>query len=53
MPGVPEQQDEHIVGFRREANDLRTMCEPSFRDFQRELAKKKHVTAAHGDFGES
>ena len=53
MPCVLEQQDEHVVGFRREANDVRTMCEPSFRDFQRELAEMKHVTAAHGDFGES
>jgi hypothetical protein len=53
MPCVPEQQDQHVVGFRRETNDLRTMCEPSLCGFQRELAKMKDVPAAHGDFGES
>jgi hypothetical protein len=53
MAGLAEEQDQDVVGFRREANDPSSMRESTLGNFQRKLAKVKDFAAAHGDFGES
>ena len=52
-PGVSDQHDQDVVGFRREPNDLSSMTEPPLGGLQRELAKMKDFPAVHDDLGES
>ena len=53
MAGLAEEQGQDVMGFRRKANDLATMCEPPLAHLQREPAEMKDLAAAHDDFGES
>ena len=48
-----DEQDEDVVGFRREVNDVPSLCQPPLGGLQREFAKVEDVPGAHDDFGES
>jgi hypothetical protein len=53
MPGLPKEQAQDVVGFRREVNDTPSIRQPPLGGLQRELAEMKDVATAHDGFGES